>query len=94
MSAFRIVDNLWGLGIAVFAMNSGSIFTEDRPPKALRNEMLLLHFSKHLIMDDYVSMPFCAFFSTLEFFAQVHVQAPEARQALLGDFQHHSGSWS
>lgn len=33
MSAFRIVDNLWGLGIAVFAMNSGSIFTEDLPPK-------------------------------------------------------------
>lgn len=77
MSAFRIVDNLWGLGIAVFAMNSGCIFTEDRPPKAFLNEMLLLHFSKHQIVDDYVSMPFCApFLSTLEFFAQVHVQAP------------------
>ena len=83
MSAFRIVDNLWGLGIAVFAMYSGSIFTEDLPPKAFLNEMLLLHFSKHQIVDDYVSMrrmPFCgpciSFLSTLEFFAQVHVQAP------------------
>ena len=62
----------------------------------------MLHFSKHLIVDDYVSMPFYApIFSTLEFFAQVHVPAPLALQALLGNSFNitriveliHLGSW-